>query len=46
MASLVIDYVRPNYEQGCQIIGEKGDIKWSYELKKSAWKRLFPYCKF
>jgi|TARA_B110000438_G_scaffold223948_1_gene217631 predicted dehydrogenase len=38
MASLVIDYVRPNYEQGCQIIGEKGDIKWSYELKKSAWK--------
>lgn len=35
MASLNIDYVRPNYERECQIIGENGDLKWKYDLSKS-----------
>ncbi len=38
IGSLLIDYVRPSYERRCQIIGEKGEIKWEYTTKKSGWK--------
>lgn len=38
IASFMIDYVRPQYERSCQIIGEKGDIKWQYQPQKSSWK--------
>jgi predicted dehydrogenase len=30
IGTLIIDYVRPRYERTCHIIGEKGDIKWSF----------------
>jgi len=36
--NLVIDYLRPQYERKCQIIGEKGDLKWEYVVKKMGWK--------
>lgn len=35
IASLLIDYVRPVYERNCHIIGENGDIRWSYEIISS-----------
>ena len=38
IANLVIDYVRPKYERTCQIIGEKGDMKWEYAVKEKNWK--------
>ncbi len=38
VGTLVIDYVRPNYERKCHIIGEKGDLKWAYQNVKSSWK--------
>ena len=36
IASLNIDYVRPNYERECHVIGENGDLKWRYDLSTSA----------
>lgn len=36
--NLVIDYLRPHYERKCQIIGEKGELKWEYVIKKAGWK--------
>ena len=38
IVSLAIDYVRPNYERKCHIIGEKGDLKWEYIPKGKGWK--------
>ena len=38
IASLVIDYIRPNYERRCHIIGEKGDLKWEYIPIGSGWR--------
>ena len=37
VANLNIDYLRPFYERGCYIIGEKGSLQWEYNLTKSAW---------
>jgi len=37
IANLNIDYLRPFYERGCHIIGEKGSLQWEYNLTKSAW---------
>ena len=37
IASFMLDYVRPKYERNCQIIGEKGDIKWEYQPQKKSW---------
>ena len=37
IVSLIIDYVRPKYERGCHIIGDNGDIKWEYVIRKPAW---------
>jgi predicted dehydrogenase len=37
IANLNIDYLRPFYERGCYIIGEKGSLQWEYNLTKSAW---------
>ena len=36
-ANLNIDYVRPDYERKCNIIGEKGELEWQFDLKRSAW---------
>ena len=39
MANLLIDYIRPTYERFCQIIGEKGSIKWQTNpINSSSWK--------
>ena len=38
IVNLIIDYLRPQYERKCQIIGEKGDLKWEYIVKKAGWK--------
>jgi len=38
IASFMIDYVRPQYERKCQIIGEKGDLKWQLIPQPSSWK--------
>ena len=35
IANVNIDYVRPNYERGCQIIGDLGKLEWKYEMLKS-----------
>ena len=35
---MILDYVRPNYERKCHIIGENRDVKWNFINKKSAWK--------
>ena len=37
IANLNIDYLRPFYERSCHIIGEKGSLRWEYNLTKSAW---------
>lgn len=37
IANLNIDYLRPFYERSCYIIGEKGSLRWEYNLTKSAW---------
>ena len=37
VANLNIDYLRPSYERGCYILGEKGSLQWEYNLTKSAW---------
>ena len=37
VANLNIDYLRPFYERSCYIIGEKGSLRWEYNLTKSAW---------
>lgn len=38
IVNLLIDYIRPQYERKCQIIGEMGDLKWEYIVKKAGWK--------
>jgi len=35
IANLIIDCVRPLYQRSCHIIYEKGDLRWTYELKKN-----------
>lgn len=40
VASLVLDYVRPNYERKFQIIGDGGDITWNFKPLPSK-KSLF-----
>ena len=39
VASLVIDYVRPEYERKCHILGENVDLKWEYVTGGSTWKK-------
>jgi len=39
IANLMMDYVRPQYERRCHIIGEKGNLKWEYSPKQSGWKK-------
>jgi predicted dehydrogenase len=39
IANVNIDYVRPNYERGCQIIGEKGKLEWRFEMQKPTNKK-------
>jgi predicted dehydrogenase len=39
IANLMMDYVRPQYERRCHIIGEKGDLKWEYLPKPSSWEK-------
>ncbi len=34
IANVNIDYVRPNYERGCNIIGDQGKLEWKYEMLK------------
>ena len=34
IGNLNIDYLRPFYERGCYIIGEKGSLEWEYNLSK------------
>jgi predicted dehydrogenase len=38
LANINIDYLRPKYERGCYIIGEKGSLKWDYKMIKSSKK--------
>jgi len=38
IASILMDYVRPNYERTSHIISEKGDVRWSFVPKKGSWK--------
>jgi predicted dehydrogenase len=38
IGNLVIDYMRPNYERKCQIIGEKGSLKWNFSIQNGSWK--------
>jgi len=38
IANFVMDYIRPNYERRCHIIGEKGDMKWEYVPQYGSWK--------
>ncbi len=38
IVNLIIDYLRPQYERKCQIIGETGDLKWEYVVQKAGWK--------
>ena len=37
VANVNIDYLRPSYERGCYVLGEKGSLQWEYNLTKSAW---------
>jgi|TARA_B110000438_G_scaffold300360_1_gene352578 predicted dehydrogenase len=37
VANVNIDYLRPTYQRGCYILGEKGSLRWEYNLTKSAW---------
>ena len=37
VANLNVDYLRPSYERGCYIIGEKGSLQWDYNLTKPSW---------
>lgn len=30
IATLMFDYIRPRYERSCHIIGNEGDIRWSF----------------
>jgi len=39
IANIILDYVRPQYERRCHIIGEKGDLKWEYTPKPQSWKK-------
>jgi predicted dehydrogenase len=39
VGSLLIDYVRPSYQRRCHIIGEKGDIEWTYYIQKGSWNK-------
>lgn len=39
IANIILDYVRPQYERRCHIIGEKGDLKWEYKPKLQSWKK-------
>jgi myo-inositol 2-dehydrogenase/D-chiro-inositol 1-dehydrogenase len=39
IANVNIDYVRPHYERGCQIIGDKGMLGWKYEIQKPTKKK-------
>jgi len=41
ITNLLLDYVRPNYERNCHIIGEKGSIKWeNHSLTHSSWNKF------
>ena len=37
VANLNIDYLRPFYDRGCYVLGDKGSLQWEYNLTKSAW---------
>jgi predicted dehydrogenase len=39
IANLILDYVRPQYERRCHIIGEKGDLRWEFAPKPQSWKK-------
>jgi len=38
IANLTIDYLRPDYERNCHIIGEFGDFKWKFSPGRKSWK--------
>ena len=35
IGTLIIDYVRPQYQRNCHVIGEKGDTLWEFTRKNS-----------
>jgi predicted dehydrogenase len=39
IANVNIDYIRPNYERGCYIIGDQGKLEWRYKMLKTPKKK-------